>query len=232
MIFNLFKNNKDVETLQPNSFWVHVQKYWEIVRSDTGWLTIFILSVLIVFFISAIVGTHRHNTMDNLITFQNKHTEIILRKLNDINATLHDVSSKPANAKQQAVFQSLENEILNIQQSIVNVAKGSDIKMVSSQIALAKDDIDSQLNNLKKSISESVGSKQYLDEKVLPFHVISIDVIAGQSYVSIEYAHHILPLATSDLMAGWRVISADFDSGIAEFVNEKNQYVKVSLQGA
>jgi hypothetical protein len=221
MIFNLFKNNKDVETLQPNSFWVHVQKYWEIVRSDTGWLTIFILSVLIVFFISAIVGTHRHNTMDNLITFQNKHTEIILRKLNDINATLHDVSSKPANAKQQAVLQS-----------IVNVAKGSDIKMVSSQIALAKDDIDSQLNNLKKSISESVGSKQYLDEKVLPFHVISIDVIAGQSYVSIEYAHHILPLATSDLMAGWRVISADFDSGIAEFVNEKNQYVKVSLQGA
>ena len=31
----------------------------------------------------------------------------------------------------------------------------------------------------------------------------------------------ILPMITGDLLAGWRVLSADYDAGVAEFVNEK-----------
>ncbi len=85
--------------------------------------------------------------------------------------------------------------------------------------------------DLKKSVSSSLGNKEYLDSSLLPFQVISIDVIGGEPYISINYADHISPLGVGDLLVGWRVTSADSDQGIAVFVNEKNQFIRISLQG-
>jgi len=65
----------------------------------------------------------------------------------------------------------------------------------------------------------------------LPFHVLAVDVIAGEAYVSVDYAHHVSPMALDDLLGSWRLDSADYDSNTAEFVNEKNQFVRVNLKG-
>ncbi len=193
---------------------------------------IIILSSLITILFLSIILFHKNTNVTDVVSSQNKRSEAILRELNDINSVLHDVESNPFNTKQQQVaLQSLEKDIASTQKSMIDVAKSSDIQKVSGQLASVKDDIDTQMSDLKKAISESTAGKQYLEASVLPFHVISVDVIAGQPYVSVEYASHVSPLAVGDSLTGWRVTSADYDSGVAEFANEKNQSVKVSLQG-
>ena len=76
------------------------------------------------------------------------------------------------------------------------------------------------------------GSKAYLDAKTLPFQVISIDVMAEQPLVSIDYDHRRMPLSRGDTLAGWQITEADYASSTVEFKNNQDQYVKVSLQGS
>ena len=165
-------------------------------------------------------------------TLKASRSETIQRQLDAMHIILKEVASNPSNSKrEQIALEGLEENILLVQKSLVNVAKSSDIQQVSKQISLVKDDIDSQMVDLKKSVSSSLGSKEYLDASNLPFHVISIDVIGGEPYVSINYADHISPLGIGDLLVGWRVTSADSVQGMAVFENEKNQFVRISLQG-
>ena len=223
-LFHFYKNNPE----WMNECYSELRIIWKEKKS----LIIIITSFIAVLFFSIISG-HKNMNVTDLISLQNKRSEAILRELNDINSVLHNVESNPSNTKQQQLaLQTLEKDIASTQKSMIDVAKSTDIQKVSSQIALVKDDIDSQISDLKKAVSKSIGSKEYLDASALPFHVISVDVIAGQPYVSVEYASHVSPLSAGDLLVGWRVVSAEYDTGISEFVNEKNQYVKVSLQGA
>jgi hypothetical protein len=165
-------------------------------------------------------------------TLKASRSDTIQGQLDAMHIILKEVASNPSNSKrEQIALEGLEVNILSVQKSLVNVAKSSDIQQVSKQISLVKDDIDSQMVDLKKSVSSSFGNKEYLDASNLPFHVISIDVIGGEPYVSINYADHVSPLGIGDLLVGWRVASADSDQGVAVFINEKNQFVRISLQG-
>jgi hypothetical protein len=203
-----------------------------VILKEKKRLLIFI-SIPITLLWFALFFSHSHNSESDLDTTQIKRSETIMRELSQINAVLHDVESNPVNTKQQQIaLQTLEQNITSIQKSIIGVAKGDDIQKVSSQIASVKEDFDVQISDLKKTVSEGSNSKQYIEASTLPFHVISVDVIAGQSYVSVEYANHISPLAIGDVLAGWRTVNADYDAGVCEFVNEKNQYVKVNIHGA
>ncbi len=172
---------------------------------------------------------HRETSMNAL---QAKHDTTILRELKNINTALQVVENNPNNTKQQQdILQGLEKNILNVQKSMADFAKTRDIENIALEISSAKDEIGTQLHDIKKTISENSNSKEYLDASTLPFHIISVDVISGQPYVSVQYANHVSPLSIGDELAGWRVISADYESTVSEFVNDKNQHIKVSLQG-
>jgi hypothetical protein len=174
--------------------------------------------------------SYQGSGISNKISLQAKQNEVVLHELNEMKSYLQEAESGPFNTKQQqTILKSLEKDINNAEKSLQDNAKVEDIKKVSTQIASAQNDIDSHLNEIKKALSENTGSKEYLDKSALPFHVISVDVIAGQPYVSIEYANHITPLAVGDVLIDWRVIRADYEASMAEFVNDKNQHVKISL---
>ncbi len=211
-----------------------INKYrnqFQMIYGDKFFL-ILELGFLVLFIFIGMIG-YKNMKMTDLASLQNKRSAFIVNELNDIHSILHDIESNPFNSRQQQMtLQSLEQDIVVAQKSMLNLAKTSDIQKVSSQISSVKDDIDSQMGEMKKAIAEGVGSKQFLDASALPFHVISVDIIAGESYVSVEYDNHIFPLAIGDLLTGWRVISADYEADCAEFANEKSQYVKVDLQGA
>jgi hypothetical protein len=168
---------------------------------------------------------------EQLSSLQNKNGTII-QKLNQINDQLESLSSNPRNSKDQQIkLEKIENNIAALQKELMDIAKVTDIQKVSTQLDSVKEDVDSQMSDLKKAVSEGLGNKQYLEPDALPFHVISVDVIGGQPYVSVNYADHVSPLGITDSLVGWRLIAADFDSHAAEFVNDKNQFVKISLQG-
>ena len=189
-----------------------------------------ILGIILPIIMVALIASHNKNTVT---ASQNKRNEAILRQLNEINAVIHDVENNPRNTKQQQiVLQALEKDVSFVQKSLKDVAKSTDIHKVSDQIASIKDDVDSQLSDLKKSISTNHSNSQYLTTNDLPFHVLSVDVIAGQPYVSVDYASHIAPIGVGDLLAGWRVITVDYDTETAEFIKENDQHVKITLSGS
>lgn len=211
-----------------------INKYrdqFQMIRSEEKVFLALGAWFLILFIFISIVG-YKNMRMIALTSLQDKRSGFILNELDNIHSILHDIGNNPFNSKQQQMtLQSLEQDIVSAKKSMLNLAKTSDIQKMSSQIASVKDDMDSKMDEMKKSLAEGIGSKQFLDVSVLPFHVIAVDVIAREPYVSVEYDNHIFPLAIGDLLTGWRVVSADYESGFAEFANEKDQHVKINLQG-
>lgn len=178
------------------------------------------------------VMTYLKSPQDRLAALQSKKSDTILHELGDISVQIQQIALNPNESKKaQAALKTMQKDISFIEKSIAEIAKASDVQKVSSQIESVKEDVDTQMSDIKKTVSESMGNKQYLEPGVLPFRVVAVDVIGGQPYVSVNYADHVTPLGVSDLLAGWRLVAADYDDNFAEFVNEKKQYIKVNLQG-
>lgn len=178
---------------------------------------------------AGIFSFNQLNSQRNHSTLQIKHNEKILSELNDIEIQLKSLANNPSSNAQKQELLQIENHIVELQKSMVEVAKSSDIQTIVNQISSVKDTMNEQMSDIKKTVSGGMGNKEYLDADVLPFKVITIDVIGEQSYVSVNYEDHVTPIAVSDVIAGWRLIFADYDANIAEFRNDKKQYVKVSL---
>lgn len=171
---------------------------------------------------------HNAKSLNSFELNQAKKTSVILTKVDDIQANLQLLSSSPKNLA--TTISAINNDLLTIEKVTTELAKASDIQKVSNQITSLQQDVDTKMLDLKQKVSSS-GEKQYIDSKSLPFRVISIDVISQQPFVSIDYVNHITPLAVGDSIAGWRIISANYDAAVVEFKNDHDQYVKVSLQG-
>jgi hypothetical protein len=174
--------------------------------------------------------TYHAFSKNQTVSLQNKRSELIVQELSTIQSQLDVFLGTAKNQKSQSALLTIQNALSALQQSILTLAKTADMQQVSSQIASVKDDVDSQMGDIKQVILNHPLGKQYLTAEALPFHVVSVDRIAGLPYVSVEYAKHISPLAVGDNLAGWRVIAAYFDAGVAEFMNDKEQYVKVVIQ--
>jgi hypothetical protein len=187
----------------------------------------FILLPIIIFFIIS----YPHASNSKMIVKSNSNIQI-LNQLNEMDLKLEKILQDPGHSKtDEQTVKLIQQDIKLIQRSLVEIAKTSDIQQVSKQIKTIQEDIGNQINDLKKTIKSSSENNEVLDPSVLPFHVVSIDIISGQSYISVDYANHILPVAVGDLLGGWRVSNADYDANIAEFINEKNQVVKINLKG-
>ncbi len=155
-------------------------------------------------------------------------SQSVTAQLNTVQRALNQLfyhNQKPQDFKES--LNSISNNMTSLQKSIDQSAKSTEVEKIVAQTTLIKQNID----ELKKLVAESGNGKEYLDAKTLPFKVISVDVISQQPFVSIDYQNHITPLGIGDTVAGWEIVSADYDHATAEFKNNKDQYVKVNLQG-
>ena len=168
---------------------------------------------------------------NHILITQAQYSEAILRELNGVQNQLDIIAGDTNNPKQQSVLNTIQGQLSTLRESMVEIAKASDIQKVSSQIAFVKNDVDIKMSDMMHAVTSFNGGKQYLDSKALPFHVLAVDMIAGLPYVSVDYSNHVSPLTVGDSLAGWQVVAAYTDAAVAEFVNDKNQYVKVVVQG-
>lgn len=173
---------------------------------------------------------HQTNTVSYWAANENKQARAILSQLSDMDTQLQQLSSHSQNSKAfKEMLLKLGGGISEMKKSVNDLAKARDMQRVSSQITSMRNDVDTQMLELKEVVANN--SKAYLDSKVLPFQVISIDVMSQQPFVSINYDYHLTPLTVGDSLAGWQITAADYASAQVEFKNEHDQYVKVSLQG-
>ncbi len=162
-------------------------------------------------------------------TSQKKHNELILQQIFQIHSELENLKSNPYEVK---ALSQVVNNINDLKDSISDSAKISDVKNISSEIGTVKSDLDNKLDAIQKAISTQDDGKEYLDKSALPFIVLSIDVIAGYPFVSVNFNNQILPMSVGDTLAGFRLESADFVLDTAQFVNHNNQYIKINLKSS
>ena len=160
----------------------------------------------------------RHDTA-HVISQQNlqdNHAKAILAQISDIGSQIQTLKDNPQNS---AEFQNGLEKI------------SSDSEKEVQALNSLRDDMNSQMDELKKAVNSDPNARQYLDAKELPFKVVAIDVIAQQPFASVSYDNHMIPMAVKDPLAGWTLVSADYATATAEFKNSKDQYVKVIVQG-
>jgi hypothetical protein len=152
----------------------------------------------------------------------------LLQKLDSMNTQIVQLSTNSNNSENfNASLSTLRQQMQSVEKGVNENAKGSEIHQISSQLSSLSREIEA----LKKIISTNSSGKEYLDKSELPFSVNTIDVIAESPFVSVNYQHTMMPLEAGDSLAGWQLVSADYNSGTVEFKNDKNQFVDVAIQG-
>lgn len=184
---------------------------WIIPLFFTGFLVIFLLSL-----------TYSNQQLARLLMQGNdQRTTLVRDQISDIRAQLDKLSTVAQNAPEAKALANLSDELQSVEKSMAIVAKSTELQKIAT-------DIDDRFSHLENTVASNSQVKSYLDKKALPFQVISIDVMAEQPFVSVNYAHHTLPLGIGDSLAGWKVVHADYGAVDAEFVNDQGQTVKVS----
>lgn len=187
---------------------------------------LFILCFLLLLFL----GWHQNSNVIDLTNLESKNRNLIINRLNEINTQVQQLSTNSADTTTYtSQLAQITDELSAVQKLVNDTAKTTDIQHLSTQLTSIQQDVDNQMGDIKKAVSQT-DNKNYLNPDVLPFKVLSIDVLGQQPFISIDYANHISPLAIGDTVAGWRVISADYDTTQVEFKNAQDKYVKVVLQ--
>ena len=154
----------------------------------------------------------------------------LMTALGDIRSQLNAVSdSQGSNSKLNQAIDSLNEKEEHIQSAVARLPEADAINQMASQLNTLPNEIESQLSDLKNKLVIGTDSKTYLEPTALPFKVVSIDVIGGLPYVSINYDNHIEPISEEDSVAGWQLTTVDYAIQTAEFVNSQQQYVKMQL---
>lgn len=183
------------------------------------------LLVMGVFMIVLISLFHRDEQLARaVIQLENKRTAQLRDQMSDVRAQLEKLSSATNSQELKPVFNQLNSEIEGVEKDLTAVAKSAELEKVSNSI-------DSHFDELEKVLATTDDAKQYVDAKALPFTVVSVDVIAQQPFVSVEYDHRVMPVGVGESVAGWKLTSADYDITAVEFKNAQGKYVKVTALG-
>ncbi len=199
---------------------------WILWNQKNLWQMPMILIAVLLMVLSIFLGSliYQSEKLSLLSAHQQSQSDAVLNDLQVINNQIQELSQHSNNSTD---LTKIKNEIENIQSELLTK---NDVIKISSQMADFRNDMDTQMNSLEKNIAGGT-NKIYLDEKVLPFKVLSIDVISGQAFITVDYQHHQTALQIGECLVNWKIMSADYQDQSVEFQNNKSQFVKVVLQG-
>ncbi len=106
------------------------------------------------------------------------------------------------------------------EESISGLAKATQLQRISDQLQqLEKRQPSKKTAFLRKKHAHSSRSVK----ASLPFSIKSLDMMAGQPFVSVEYQQNTLPLRINDNLADWKVIKIDMTAGVSLWENLKTR---------
>jgi len=193
------------------------------------WRIPVILLGLLFILISILTGSfiYQSNKISVFTEHEKAHSAVILNNLQVIDNQLKSLSDHAQDSKDiTANMMTIKNEIDLLKNNILTKI---DFSKLSTQMTSFQQDLDSQLSSMQKNIAGGI-NKTYLDPNVLPFKIISIDVISGQPFITVDYEHHQSAFQIGDSLVNWKIMTADYQDRTVEFQNDKGQLVKVTLQ--
>lgn len=182
----------------------------------------------------------------SVIVFENASSKVNIPKskisvsvpTNNFSESLEDITKKLANLEEKlssdgAVVnvQSIQSDIKSIQKKSEQLSEGSN-EFIKAQIKKSNEELSAKIDGLSKELASLKAEKKqtkFLNVEDLPYQVISVDNIQQQNIVTVSYDNSVFPMDIGDYLASWKLISADFVSQKAEFVNKKNQHIVVDL---
>lgn len=218
-----FKKNKEVlATLEPSDTPLLNQH-----SRKAGYLNLLSYLTLVVFFFGffgffGLAFFVKHETTQiKLISHVSTEREAeILSALNDLQSQINSIKADHEQIKEMKESITRLERTAATEQSVLGLAKATQLQRISDQLQqLQKSYPFKKATFLRKK--QAHPSKAIKDS--LPFHIKSLDVMAGQSFVSVEYQQNTLPLRINDSLADWKVIKIDMDSGVALWENLKTR---------
>lgn len=198
-----------------------------------SFIDIFILALLIFVVVLLITNLFIYSVGRNENLTQQKHqSKQILAMLGDLEGKLQ--ANTPATSNLLTLQQMVREVRDDIQHLQAREAQGSTNRF-GVEIAAIRKEVNEQFQQLKNSLDiASVSSAATLntdDAKVLPFKVVSLDVISGAPYVFTNIDNHVTPMMEGDSLAGWQLTEADYVNQNARFKNAQGQTVNIKVVG-
>ena len=142
---------------------------------------------------------------------------------------------KQADAAQDKTVILNSLQVLTDKLNQQKIQEDTHIKALQDTLAQQYTDTQSSLSQIQDTIDSmhnALNPVQTIDAGQLPFHVVSIDVIAGQPVVSVRYNHATLPLEQGTHLAGWQLTQVSFADQSVEFIQHasNNNNTKTKLQ--
>jgi len=186
------------------------------------------LMVFTLFLAWALWYAYNQQWENAFIKNSNHQSQVVVRQLGTIQDQLQQVAKNlPDSPAFKTDLSRLAAQAADVNHAMKQAATHADVVQITLQLT----NIQSEITAIQKILASNP-TKHYLDAKLLPFQVISVDVIADQPFVSVSYGDLREPLGIEDSLAGWKLVSADFTRLEAEFENAKGELIKVSVPGA
>lgn len=176
----------------------------------------YLLFIAAVFFVLVSYEQLNHHA-----TMQYHQSISLNHELKQIQETLNEIVNISMSNQQQTIRDKTNKSFSLLQQTLIEL---------ESQISATQENMNAHFKIIHEALVDKKEDKPYMDANVLPFHVISVDMMEDQAFVSIDYGNHTTPLQVGEWIGGWQVFKLNVDSAAVEFVNANKQYVKVRLK--
>lgn len=205
MLSHFFRKNK-ADATEPNSLNLQTVHSNNLKNQGIKLLPHLILAIL---FVGLAFYVKQETTQIKFI-FQ-----VSAERQANILSALNDIQSQMAalNKAGHEQIQSLQTSLTHLQesvakeQSLAHLAQSAEVQQLAKQLQ--------QLGSVHHSAHplKKTRRKSHDIPMTLPFRVKSLDMIADQPYVSVEYQDNTLPLRANDQLAGWKAININLTDG-------------------
>jgi hypothetical protein len=196
-------------------------RWQELNPSYKKYLSLGVFFTLWIFLISFgfVLFQKNDHLSKSMLQMEKTRETALIEQISNIRAQLDKLGVGTQNATQAS---NMNRALVTLEKEVTGTAKSEELQKIAA-------DMESRLDELEKTVTDSAYAKHYVDAKTLPFQVVSVDVISGQVFVSVDYERRMVPLGIGDSLAGWKVIDADYDHVSVELVNNQGQYIKIDV---
>lgn len=160
----------------------------------------------------------------------------VIEKLNDLQSEMQKMKASFAKPTQDIDVTSITSQINELSHRLDAIVANSDEKLeqtLSKTLEATQSGLVSEIQSMKAAVN-TLNSKeapaQYLNPKVLPFKVVSIDSIQQVAVASIEYDYKTIPLEKGDALAGWKILKIEYGKQMVELENAKHSHVVINAK--
>ncbi len=148
-------------------------------------------------------------------------------QLTEINQAMHAMQKR----SQASSTESVQAQLM----AAVNHAIQTDHHLLIDEMTADHRNLDHVIDTFNEALKQRLAAtpaSHHVSAARLPFTVVSIDNIQQADVVTVSYSRRILPLEVGELLAGWRLSSANSANMTAEFTDNHHDVATIALNQA